>query len=88
MALSAPPGSLIEFLAVRLVLERVALAHLAAELMDYHGPLAGLRAAASLRNNTGHTNPVEGRALLVFQLAQIFHLTLCVLVDLATRRCH
>jgi len=72
VALSAPPGSLIEFLAVRLVLERVALAHVAAESMDYHGPLAGLRAAALLRNGNGHTNPVEGRALLVFQLAQIF----------------
>ena len=72
VALSAPPGSLIEFLAVRLVLERIALAHVAAESMDYHGPLAGLREAASLRNGNGHTNPVEGRALLVFQLAQIF----------------
>ncbi|MBC8115796.1 MAG: DUF2309 family protein, partial [Candidatus Saccharimonas sp.] len=72
VALSAPPGSLIEFLAVRLVLERVALAHVAAESMDYHGPLAGLREAASLRNGNGHAKPVEGRALLVFQLAQIF----------------
>ena len=72
VALSAPPGSLIEFLAVRLVLERIALAHAAAESMNYRGPLAGLRAAASLRNGNGHTNPVEARALLIFQLAQIF----------------
>ena len=72
VALAVPPGSLIEFLAVRLVLERIALAHVAAESMDYHGPLAGLREAASLRNGNGHTNPVEGRALLVFQLAQVF----------------
>ena len=64
VALSAPPGSLIEFLAVRLVLERIALTHFAAESMDYHGPLAGLRAAASLRNGNGHSNPVEGRAFI------------------------
>lgn len=71
VALSAPPGSLIEFLAVRLVLERVALAHLAAESMDYHGSLAGLRATAALRCGIGRKNPIEGRALLVFQLAQV-----------------
>ncbi|MBC7819986.1 MAG: DUF2309 domain-containing protein, partial [Planctomycetaceae bacterium] len=71
VALSAPPGSLVEFLAVRLVLERIALAHVAAESLDYHGPLAELRKAAAQRNGNGHAPSVEGRALLVFQLAQI-----------------
>ncbi|MBI5760193.1 MAG: DUF2309 domain-containing protein [Planctomycetales bacterium] len=71
VALSVPPGSLVEFLAVRLILERVALAHVAAESLDYRGSLAGLREAVALRNGNGHANPVEGRALLVFQLAQI-----------------
>jgi len=72
VAIAAPPGSLIEFLAVRLILERFALAAVAAESMGYHGPLTGLRAAAAIRNGNGHTIPVEGRALRVFQLAQIF----------------
>ncbi len=72
VVLAAPSGSLIEFLAVRLVLERVALSHVAAESMDYRGPLAGLREAALLRNGNGHAKPPEGRALLVFQLAQLF----------------
>ncbi len=71
VVLSAPPGSLVEFLAVRLVLERIALTHLAAESLDYHGPLAELRKTAALRNGNGHESSVEGRALLVFQLAQI-----------------
>ena len=72
VALSAPRGSLIEFLAIRLILERVALAHVAADAMDYRGPLSGLRAATELKHGNGHSNPVEGRALLLFQLAQTF----------------
>ncbi len=94
VALSAPPGSLVEFLAVRLILERIALAHLAAESLDYHGPLAELRDACNPKRQRGRalhatqnskrseafaladasgyiTDSVEGRALLVFQLAQI-----------------
>ncbi|GDY07910.1 UPF0753 protein [Planctomycetia bacterium] len=92
VALSAPSGSLVEFLAVRLVLERIALAHVAAESLDYHGPLAELRdesfnpeptaTATRLdddrrrwlrvkRDDNGHAPTAEGRALLVFQLAQI-----------------
>lgn len=71
VALAAPPGSLIEFLAVRLVLERIALAHVAAESMSYRGSLAGLREAVVLRNGNGTANPTEGRSLQVFQLAQI-----------------
>ena len=72
VALSAPSGSLIEFLAIRLILERVALAHVAATALDYRGPLFGVRAAADLKNGHGRENPVEGRALLLFQLAQVF----------------
>ncbi len=71
VALAVPPGSLVEFLAVRLVLERIALQHIAADAMGFRGPLARLRESAALRNGNGHANPVEGRALQVFQLAQI-----------------
>ncbi len=58
VALSAPSGSLVEFLAVRFVLERIALAHVAAESLDYHGSLAELRKAAALRNGNDHAPPV------------------------------
>src|SRR5262249_30001981 len=39
----APEGSLLEFLAVRLILERLALAHVASETLGYEGPLRDLR---------------------------------------------
>jgi uncharacterized protein YbcC (UPF0753/DUF2309 family) len=62
----APPGSLTGYLAVRLVLERLALAHLAREA-GFGGPLHRLREAAAL------PRPARGddqRAFLVFQVAQ------------------
>ena len=46
-----PRGSLVEFLAVRLLLDRLALAHTAREALGYDGPLAGLRDA--IRADTG-----------------------------------
>jgi uncharacterized protein YbcC (UPF0753/DUF2309 family) len=67
----APPqGSLIEFLAVRLVLERLALAYIARRKLGYDGPLAELRQrvrATPRQAGTGN----EQRAFLVFQLAQV-----------------
>jgi len=66
-----PPGSVMEFLAVRLVLERLALAHLARESLGYTAPLAPLRDAviASLPRHTATTD--DQRAFLVFQTAQV-----------------
>jgi uncharacterized protein len=72
VALSAPSGSLVEFLAVRLILERLALAHVASTEMSYRGPLADLRKAAERNNGHSSANSIEGRALLLFQLAQTF----------------
>ncbi len=43
---SPPKGSLIEYLAIRLILERLALAHLARSSFGYTGPLDGLRRTA------------------------------------------
>lgn len=71
VALSAPSGTLTEFLAVRLVLERIALTHVADESLGYRGPLANLRETAALRSGNGYAPSVEGRALSVFQIAQI-----------------
>jgi uncharacterized protein len=66
-----PRESLIEFLAVRLVLDRLALADTAREALGFTGPLAALR--AELRKRIGPFRPpsVEQRAFLVFQLAQV-----------------
>jgi len=66
-----PEGSLVEALAVRLILERLALGFAAAETIGYHGPLAGLRPA--LRQRIPKREPVslDQRAFTVFELAQL-----------------
>ncbi len=66
-----PPGSLIEFLAVRLILDRLALAAVAYEVLGYRGPLDGLRGFARERAGLRETSGVEQRTFLVFQLAQV-----------------
>lgn len=66
-----PRESLVEFLAVRLILDRFALAHCALEALDYRGPLSELRAVIQ-KDFVEHSEPsVEQRAFPVFQLAQI-----------------
>lgn len=71
VARPAPPGSLIEFLAVRLLLDRHALAYAARVELGYNGPLAELRAMLRGQVDPGDHANVEGRAFPVFQLAQI-----------------
>jgi uncharacterized protein YbcC (UPF0753/DUF2309 family) len=65
------PGSLVEFLAVRLLLDRLALASSARQSFGYTGPLKGLR--GELRRLAGPIAPPtpEQRAFIVFQLAQV-----------------
>ena len=66
----APRGTLIEYLAVRLLLERLALAHTAREALDDGGDLATLR--SRLRKLMTRTTPTSEyqRAFQIFQLAQ------------------
>lgn len=69
--ISSPPGTLIEYLAVRLILDRLAVQNAAAESIGYRGSLSDLR--ETLRN-TILARPVsveEQRAFTVFQLAQV-----------------
>ena len=66
-----PEGSLLEFLAIRLLLERLALRHAAKETLDFKGPLSQLRQTAK-QHLARHTPPsVDQRAFQVFQLAQV-----------------
>ncbi|MGE3808586.1 MAG: DUF2309 domain-containing protein, partial [Gemmataceae bacterium] len=63
-------GTLVEFVAIRLLLDRLSLAQAAREAMGFAGPLASLRAL--LRERLGTSPPsVEQRSFLVFQLAQV-----------------
>lgn len=69
----APPGSLVEFLAVRLLLDRMALGYAACEDFGYRGALADLPQAlpAAVRSATDEN---LRRAFLFFQLAQVMEL--------------
>jgi uncharacterized protein YbcC (UPF0753/DUF2309 family) len=73
----APEGSLIEFLAVRLVLEQLALAHLSESSLGFRGRLSELRDAVGNRIGHGHRPRRDApanhdeRAFMVFQLAQL-----------------
>jgi uncharacterized protein YbcC (UPF0753/DUF2309 family) len=66
-----PEGSLVEFLAVRLLLERLALAYVARDALGFTGPLSALRHELRRRVDRPRPASVEQRAFLVFQLAQV-----------------
>jgi uncharacterized protein YbcC (UPF0753/DUF2309 family) len=67
----APPGSLIEFLAVRLILERLALARLSEDSLCYQGPLQDLRGKLIDHAAGRDSSQVDQRAFQLFQLAQL-----------------
>jgi uncharacterized protein YbcC (UPF0753/DUF2309 family) len=66
-----PPGSLTGFLAVRLLLERFALAQAARDSLGYTGPLRSLRDELRRRLAPAPGPSPEERAFVVFQLAQV-----------------
>ncbi len=67
----APAGSLVEFLAIRLMLDRHALAFTVRETIGYTGPLSELRDVLRLRLQVSWPPSDEQRAFAVFQLAQV-----------------
>jgi uncharacterized protein YbcC (UPF0753/DUF2309 family) len=71
----APLGSTIELLAIRLILDRLALAHLARETLGHTGSLRALREALQRRIHASSAPSVEQRAFQVFQLAQVLGLS-------------
>ena len=70
-----PAGSLTEFLAIRLVLDRFALAFTARRALGFTGPLSALRESIRARVDKHWPPTVEQRAFLVFQLAQVLGLS-------------
>ncbi len=71
VAVRVPAGTVSEFLAIRLILERFALTYVAHEASGYDGPLDRLRPA--LRRSIGPPPGVsiDQRTFLVFQLTQV-----------------
>lgn len=66
-----PPGSLVEYLAIRLILERQALAHLAGNFVAFTGRLRDLRPRLAAQMPKPASPGLDQRAYHVFQLAQV-----------------
>jgi uncharacterized protein YbcC (UPF0753/DUF2309 family) len=66
-----PAGSLTEWLAVRLLLDRFALEEAARDSLGYRGPLNRLREELQRRLPSRTVSDADQRAFLVFQLAQV-----------------
>jgi uncharacterized protein len=66
-----PQGSLIDFVAVRLLLERFALRAAARTSLHYDGELATLRAVLAERIPSPQPTCDKQRAFLIFQMAQV-----------------
>lgn len=67
----APPGTLVEFVAVRLLLERLALQSIAAAQLGFHDCLSHLPARLRVETSRTPESVAESRAFQVFQLAQV-----------------
>jgi uncharacterized protein YbcC (UPF0753/DUF2309 family) len=70
VAVPAPEGSLIELVAIRLILDRLAVAYVARAQLGYVGSLSELSRDSRLAQRPPASS-LEQRAFLVFQLAQV-----------------
>ncbi|MCU0877447.1 MAG: DUF2309 domain-containing protein, partial [Pirellulaceae bacterium] len=70
-ALPAPQGSLTEFLAIRLILDRLAASYVAQRELQFVGPLTQLAQGISDRLPKHESVGLDQRAFLLFQLAQV-----------------
>src|SRR6185503_4424990 len=68
---AVPSGSLIDFIAVRLLLERIALRAVAQASLAYRGEPATMRVDLASQIPSTRRNCEKQRAFLVFQLAQL-----------------
>jgi uncharacterized protein YbcC (UPF0753/DUF2309 family) len=71
VAYPIPEGSLDEYLAVRLLLDRLAIEYAARQELGYRGPLSELPQVLQSRLSEGASVPLVERAFPIFQLAQI-----------------
>ena len=71
VAHAIPSGSLTEILAVRLILDRLAVAAVARDALEFAGPLHEVRGAARHALPRHKSAGIDQRAFQVFQLAQV-----------------
>lgn len=69
--ISSPPETLVEYLAVRLILDRIAVSYGARTSLGYTGPLAVLRSHLKAQLSRQPEVSAEQQAYIVFQLAQL-----------------
>lgn len=67
----APSGSLVEFLAIRLILDRYAAIHVAKRALNFHGSLAQARDIAQGMSDIVPKLTLQQRTFSIFQLAQV-----------------
>lgn len=67
----APADTLLEYLAVRLILDRLAVTQVAREQIGFDGPLDELRGWSSQQIAAEVENSSDQRAFLIFQIAQV-----------------
>jgi uncharacterized protein YbcC (UPF0753/DUF2309 family) len=80
-----PPGSLTDFLAVRLILDRMAISHVARSELGFRGPLRELREHVDGTVRPHEQPSVDERSFQVFQLAQVLGWLPPALAHLAPR---
>lgn len=66
-----PPGTMVEFVAIRLLLDRAALSDLAARELGFRGPLRDLPAELTRRQVAAEPATYNVETFVVFQLAQM-----------------
>jgi uncharacterized protein YbcC (UPF0753/DUF2309 family) len=66
-----PAGTLVEYLAIWLILDRLALMYVGRTSLGYSGRLSGIRDAARHRIHKRDASHIDARAFLTFQLAQV-----------------
>src|SRR5690606_27991831 len=78
----AVPATLVDFLAVRLVLERAAITHVARGLLEFDGPIAELRDHLRAQTQRPPAPTIAERAWPLFHTAQLCGLGAAALLDL------
>lgn len=67
----SPPGTLVEFLAVRLILDRLALSYAARDVFAFDGPIADVRAFLRAQIALMPEVTADQQAYILFQMAQL-----------------